>query len=453
MSTFLFARRSLSLDVLLHLLLMLLSHWVAVLVEPLAVPTPANKKSQNVPKPTLVQHDIVYTDKGIMSLALLPPLNNNEKQERKILAGTKRGTLVEFAWDPVAQSCTCQGEIIHTNHASEKSTSIPYPIYSLQVFDNKYNNNKLQIFCGSGDRYIKVMESTSTSIESSDDGENDDPWHFTQQLGPHTGWVKALAMDNDEEEEQPWLHSIGCNCIETWKQQQSSEERWTHCTKRSIESSPNHGSTLSSDLLCLVTWNGFLCAGGVDGRIHVWPSHPEPLLSSIGAHQGRVNALAILPTTASASCMLLSTGHDGELQCRMLRTGKQPILLTDQPVATLAVVDHDGAPLRISSLACTPLQLSEDKNTTARILLGTTNGLVVNAILRNTDNQQWTVTEQSRVQLQDDGQNDLDPIATISVNAIEILSPPHQQQQEEPVCAALVGHSKGLSVIHLHHQR
>lgn len=215
--------------------------------------------------------------------------------------------------------------------------------------------------------------------------------------------------------------------------------QWIHARKRSIESCPRQGSTLSSDLLCLARWTRWLCSGGVDGRIHVWSYDPmvaaKPLLT-IAAHQGRVNAIATLQLFGGidGSCMLLSCGHDGELQCRLLEQKEQQPALLDRPLACFRAIDEEGNAMRVSALECS---LQDDS--TARVLLGTTTGVLVAACLTvDTSRSVCHIMEQSRVHLFDAD----DPT---SINAIVI-----PQLSQTGGAAVIVGHSKGLSVVRWH---
>jgi WD40 repeat protein len=353
-----------------------------------------------------------------MSLALI---DNNEEGVQTIMGGGKRGNLEHFLWHATNQSLTQQGKIMTSLSRSAEKT-IPYPTFSLLC---KNITGKQQVFCGGGDRYIQVLEATG-----------EDNWQTRQKLGPHTGWVKALALDRSHHQPCYWLHSIGCNCIETWAWDESKTQ-WIHARKRSIESCPKQGSTLSSDLLCLAHWQSWLCSGGVDGRIHVWSSDPklaaQPLLS-IAAHQGRVNAMAAIPLLGNSdgSCMLLTCGHDGELQCRLLNEDKERLpVLMELPNACIRVLDEQGNPMRVSAVACA---LKDD--TTARVFLGTTTGVLVAAVL-SADNG-WSrcrLIEGSKVQI-------LDIDGPVSINAIVI---PQLSQMDGR--AAIIGHSKGLSVV------
>lgn len=170
----------------------------------------------------------------------------------------------------------------------------PVPIFCLDA-----TSDALLVFSGAGDRYV-------TAWEKQDENQN---WYSREKLGPHTGWVRDILYDSSRDV----LHSIGCNCIETWKRS-SGNGKWQHWKKSRIESSPTDGATLSSDLLCLGKFEEpYFLAGGVDGRVHLWDSDSmgTPILS-FAAHQGRVNAIQRL--SQNSSC-ILTAGNDGKIIC------------------------------------------------------------------------------------------------------------------------------------------
>ena len=226
-----------------------------------------------------------------------------------------------------------------------------YPIYSTAVMSGKIinspppengNDDKKFIFCGSGDRWISVWKLGNTNNDNRiPNFRNQAPEvEYVQKLGPHTGWVKDLVYDDRNR----LLHSIGCNCIETWDCSSVDEGHndhasnpISHITKRTIENCPTTGSTLSSDLLCLCLLPSLatnenelprlLVSGGVDGRIHLWLSDPTaertygttttitidldgriPLHTTL-AHDGRVNAIVY----SSAINAIVTVGNDGLL--------------------------------------------------------------------------------------------------------------------------------------------
>jgi len=112
-------------------------------------------------------------------------------------------------------------------------------------------------------------------------------------LGPHTGWVQDVLLHEST------LYSIGCNCIEVWKD-------WKKAHTIRIDSSLD-ACTLSSDLLCMTRWNQTLFAGGVDGRIHAWDDIKKPSMPIL-AHEGRVKDMVIIQD------VLVSAGQDGYIR-------------------------------------------------------------------------------------------------------------------------------------------
>ena len=227
-----------------------------------------------------------------------------------------------------------------------------YPIYSIAAaaLSQKGTNslpggqNDIFIFCGSGDRWISVWKVTNDDYNGNSRNENRSTqtplFEFVQKLGPHTGWVKALVYDDKNR----LLHSIGCNCIESWDCSRMNGDHLqrddgddplipiSHIAKRTIENCPTIGTTLSSDLLCLCLVTStvgsddklsrLLVSGGVDGRIHLWISDHtmkrkddvssfdgRTPLHTILAHNSRVNAIVY----SSAINTIFTVGNDGVL--------------------------------------------------------------------------------------------------------------------------------------------
>ncbi len=232
-----------------------------------------------------------------------------------LLIGTKKGGIYHSIIDPTKRLVAEDGNLAAEKQRDEdldRWTEIEsnqyktkYPIYSMAVMSPERATEPSSVddtflFCGSGDRWISVwnLGTANGNVE------------FVQKLGPHTGWVKDLVYDT----KSLLLHSIGCNCIETWDC--SSPSSITHAAKRAIENSPTMGTTLSSDLLCLCLLPSgsprLLVTGGVDGRIHLWFSDPKSgkiPLHTILAHDGRVNAIVY----SSATKSLFTAGNDGSL--------------------------------------------------------------------------------------------------------------------------------------------
>ena len=282
------------------------------------------------------QEITILSDCGIASLLSLDGSLNVE-----LFAGNKQGKIHRFCW--TENSIQYRG-----NMEDERVDTRPFPVFSMTCTVAPF-----QIFSGGGDRYISVWQQR-----------DEKKWSCRQRLGPHTGWVKDILYDNC----RGVLHSIGCNCIESWERalDDDEEELWTHAAKRSIESSLEEGATLSSDLLCLCASDEMdrFYAGGVDGRIHAWPcdlSLPNPFYS-IGAHKGRISFLAYAPMAK----LLFSSGHDGDVQCRRVLEGNT---LKKIPDVHIEVVDADGNPARVTAFG-----LLQECDYFAYFVLGTANG-------------------------------------------------------------------------------
>jgi len=260
---------------------------------------------------------------GISSLVSSP--------DGMIVVGTKTGRILVSHRTRNMQQDTVWHELDKEQYITN------YPIYSLAVGDDL-------MFAGAGDRYVSVWTQKGVSF------------NFQGKLGPHTGWVKDLAYCQNSK----LLYSIGCNCVESWDITDTSTIR--HVSKRSIENSPDTGSTLSSDLLSLCLVDGHcLLSGGVDGRIHVWSLDPlemEPVLSS-RIHDGRVNAMVF----SSEMEVLFSVGHDGRIVASRLGKGRL------EGNSSLLVGDRSS---RLTSLC-----LMSECRTGCRLVVGTAEGNIV----------------------------------------------------------------------------
>jgi hypothetical protein len=253
----------------------------------------------------------------------------------EIIAGTKKGSLYTVNIGVDGSSLGMINLTFHEFPSLEagKARKGAYPIYCIDA-----NQNGSILFCGGGDRSVSVWERRH-------------PWVKSQTLGPHTGWVKGLVFNRHDQ----LLHSIGCNCIETWTASNKSSDEyyhWSHWKKSTIKSSPTEGCTLSSDLLCLCLVGPspqYVAAGGVDGRIHFWASSimGQPRVS-FAAHSGRVNALVYAPDNHA----LLSASSDGYLKCwdcLDFSTASSPMLQLDfgsnVRITALSYGMHLGKPM------------------------------------------------------------------------------------------------------------
>jgi len=222
---------------------------------------------------------------GVTGMTSLLPVG-----EEGVVAGDKIGSLriFESSLDDDADD-TPRPAAASFCQSINGETSRPSPIFSLDCAADKQ-----QIFSGAGDRYVSVWE------------KEDKNWFCVQKLGPHTGWVRDVLFIK----QTCRLHSIGCNCIETWKP--SGDGKWENEKTSQIESSPSHGATLSSDLLCLSLFEEpYFLAGGVDGRLHLWNSSSmgSPV-RSMPTHEGRVNAIEYC-----TSGLIFTAGNDNKVKC------------------------------------------------------------------------------------------------------------------------------------------
>ena len=446
---------------------------------------------------TTTQHRIIWDDQGVVSLSELKFANNTASKVPSVLVvGTKRGQLHTFQFatedaeeddddgankrkDTIWNLKHKRELVTRMNDDNEDSTSasakssVPYPIYSLLLRRHPHDDagsssggdggTRCWLFCGSGDRFITVFAGEQ---QQENDKAGKWKWSQRQRLGPHTGWVKALAMTGTSSSSSntgsQWLlHSIGCNCIETWEAVCSIKDGgngdvtnlipiWKHKKKRAIESCPDQGSTLSSDLLCLSMWKDWLLSGGVDGRLHIWTSDPEESakpLFSMAAHDGRVSALGVLGPVSSNNqqgFLLFSIGHDGQLQCRKfvedssVESKLQDPLSEDRDnlLGCYAIVDgHENNPMRLTALSCDFVK----DNSAVQLLIGSASG-TLHRICVSTDNAWETCS-----------MRETGPIIVIGAEAIvySILNYGELPATNElPYnTQAVVGHSKGLSTV------
>lgn len=268
-----------------------------------------------------------------------------------------------------------------------------YPIYSLASASQTENTAEPKgkiVFCGSGDRWISVWKVVW-------DGSAGNPIppnvEFLQKLGPHTGWVKSLVYDDENQ----LLHSIGCNCIESWDcsklnavERRKDDDTFvldcSHIAKRTIENCPTMGVTLSSDLLslCLMTLpvgsnerpSRCLISGGVDGRIHLWISDPRengidntsnndrrnPLHTAL-AHNGRVNAIVYSPSINA----IFTVGHDGALSVFRVSFDKGFELLSK-------LIIEDDSKETVPRLTAAVITTSSEEQDKCSLALGSSSG-------------------------------------------------------------------------------
>jgi hypothetical protein len=323
-----------------------------------------------------------------------------------LIAGTKTGGIYcgYDTQDPTSAYPSLEWMRLNTHGIYETK----YPIYSL-ITSSKH------LFCGDGNRRITVWKGnklTATKRHSSNwqqyqkqqqqqQQQQQQRFHYIQELGPHTGWVKDVVYDDHNS----LLHSIGCNCIETWD---CSVFPFQHQAKRSIENSPAMGSTLSSDLLCLCLIQDseydstrILVSGGVDGRIHLWRSDPyrcskQLPLCSVRVHDGRVNKVVY----SKALNVILSVGSDGKLSaCRVHSGWEATAALSQIPFV------RSGCPLLNLDLRLTTMILVEDDAYAKQchVALGSSNGQVRLASINALDNDKlFYGKDQNMVQLTDE---------------------------------------------------
>lgn len=334
---------------------------------------------------------------GVSSLAFAQHAHNPDGHLQQVFAGTKRGSIHRLVVEN-------NGSIRVTEELKERADHDGSAKVSLPIFSMAFDSKGSRLFCGGGDRYVSVWKRNS---------ENE--WQFQQRLGPHTGWVRDVFWESESQR----LHSLGCNCIETWlkRETKSNEQHLQHWKKASISNSPDLGATLSGDLICLCPMKrGLFFAGGVDGRIHLWDSlsMSKPVWS-ISAHQGRINAMVYLDSME----ILFSASHDGTIKSWVLY--RQNNVILDHPAEILPIQQHQ----RVTSLyACTESEI---------IFFGTQKGQV--GVLTKGTAAGNLRTMEATYQLSDN----------LVVNAICALLV--EDQNHNPCHIVLVGHSRGIDTL------
>ena len=275
-----------------------------------------------------------------------------------------------------------------------------FPVYSLSFGRDAETE---VFFAGSGDRLVSKWRRNKAYTFS-----------YVSTLGPHTGWVKDVKyhqMTNT-------LFSIGCNCVETWD---CSEPSIRHVSKRTIENSPEMGSTLSSDLLSLcIVEDLCLVSGGVDGRLHLWSLDPlerEPSFSC-RCHDGRINSIVYSGTMD----LLFSAGHDGTLVASRVKANDLQVL-SDLEV---------GAYQRLSTLCI----VDEDSDDCCDLVLGTTGGILI-IVAVEIKGDKILMSEKGRLQLE----------GYPMINSILNLQLPGPNGDHY---AVLVGHATGMHEVWVH---
>ena len=299
------------------------------------------------------------------------PLDDDDIDQDTLLSfyvGTKRGKMNKVTMNTKTKAHS-DHDYVHNiqciEDGQEAAKKTPYPIFSMMSLSSNHHHYH-HILSGSGDRYITIWEEQQDKQHH----HHPDSWKVKAKLGPHTGWVKDLASSippcsdavrvRDDDEEM-FIFSIGCNCIEVWRT--VNGHSYDHVHKLMIESSVEMGSTLSSDILCLATSPSYhyyntqqssseeetqpdyhsyhLLAGGVDGRIHQWTIfdnksfHDANVVCAPG-HNGRVNALLVCNALRS----VVSIGNDGFIKCWNLDGSNESFLERRSSVCSINVNDE-----------------------------------------------------------------------------------------------------------------
>ena len=340
-----------------------------------------------------------------------------------------------------------------------------YPIYSMGSYYDK-DRQLLGLACGGGDRFVTVWENDCNYkddfMEKSISGNDIQNWKVTSTLGPHTGWIKDLVIEPPPSPQQGSkyqdrkirMHSIGCNCIETWvycttkdsttssidnsiqdNNEISDHNTWKHYMKRTVDSCPLTGATLSSDLLCLCLDirnenDCLLYSGGVDGRIHQWHGDSGTPIVSFPAHDGRVNALVM----ANEAQFLISSGHDGIIKCWDVSKhtcfgGVVGDPTEEKSFRTVDVKD------RILAMTC----IRESENH-ADMIVGTASGVLFSISAFRKEDGSISMNMNQRYNMQQLSESS----SSTSINALAVVAPLEDDLSEVDI---IVAHANGLTII------
>ena len=382
----------------------------------------SNLKNTHINNKGFQQH-LIWNDEGVTSLSIDKYRNN------VCHVGTKRGKLMTIQWEN-NMSLIYNPNIHKFNHYSIKyhppnnANTKPYPIYSMAFYS--HSKGHLGLACGGGDRYISIWETESNHLNK---------WNQISQLGPHTGWVKDLVMEISTKSHN-CMHSIGCNCIETWiypyqRNSKYKSNSWNHMMKRTVESCPLTGSTLSSDLLCLCLYqhdNHYLYAGGVDGRIHQWLDDQLQSTLSFSAHEGRINVIRIIDH------LLISAGHDGHIKCWDINNISNEYV--QQEMAFFYIKDE-----RILTMEC----LYQSSNH-LQMIVGTASGMIYTiSIDKNNDGSIYMSLDSTKsIQItNEDSSKETNSHSNNSIHSIKVLPSNHTCDKHE----VLIAHANGLTFI------
>ena len=434
---------------------------------------------------------------GVTSLHVIPfrQLNQPDSTYRDVetnaiflvFVGTKYGELVTLPFE-VRNSTWLVSRVIPVELLSTATGKPPFPNFCIVSVPRKTDTILL---VGSADRYVHIWQKNHETNWI----DTDRRWNNTQQLGPHTGWVKSLAalpsiaqsIKNhsngsvnpvESDSIQYRLISIGCNRIEYWKcnctyHNSKADNTWAHISTTSITSSPDvfvdsttksrpsSGvvCTLSSDLLCLEVCNivttsnqtnTVIAVGGVDGRIHFYIDRRNKIaglehLTSVTAHRGRVNVLSYDTTRQR----LISGSHDGTIHCwsfHLNDIGCHNVSLTIDQIASHQV--HDGE-RRVTALLCFTPQTSN--SSFMNIIVGTHIGSI--HVLKMIDIMELgkcEIIQSSDIHIDTDNNSETASGYGPIINALCRLCLVTPKSCIPPHTFVVVGHSHGMGIVQIY---
>lgn len=388
-----------------------------------------------------------FSGTGVTSILPFPSptttvIGDDQNKRASCYVGTKRGKLKQVSMSISHSNSMDEPDSIHVHdlHDTNGKKLKPYPIFSMENVPKSCNVEAFDLLTGGGDRFITVWETINDVQNRASASANEKNWEVKTQLGPHTGWVKGLAYHSTRH--GVMIFSIGCNCIEVWNGD------YTHRCKLKIESSVEMGSTLSSDLLCLVTYGchagnndgdreelACLLAGGVDGRLHRWVLDGSSFVTSgvTSAHDGRVNGILV----CKGLNVLISIGNDACLSCRSISSDSfEDWKVTTLNLENLDMFKNDVSTDGSSSIKITALSILKEDSNKAIVSVGTSRGKVMLVqINRSTNNLKMSLLGDNIVQFENEKR------IIYALGSFETLD-----SNSECSFKVIIGHADGLSI-------